>query len=180
MARPDAVIAERKSYANDEQDYADRAAEADAHARNSVAVEVRHHRLRAVRRAASGHWHDQVEELDGPQHREKHREQDRWTEQRQRYPPEYLPAGGAVDMGGLVEVLVDLLQPGDVDHHVEAEVLPHDHHQYGVHGEIAIRENMRRRKSKAGRKPRNQSVFAVVNETPDQPGGNFGEDVGNE
>ncbi len=52
---------------------------------------------------------------------------------------EDLPAGGAVDVRGLVEVRIDLLQAGDVEHHVEAEVLPHHDDEDGVHGEIAAR-----------------------------------------
>ena len=57
--------------------------------------------------------------------------------------PEDLPAGRAVDVRGLVEVAVDLLQAGDVEHHVEAEVLPHDDDQDRVHGEVGLGEHVR-------------------------------------
>ncbi|WP_241002932.1 hypothetical protein [Streptomyces sp. CB01881] len=43
--------------------------------------------------------------------------------------PEPGPAVGAVDGGGLVQVRGDGLQPGEPDHHVEADALPDGHEQ---------------------------------------------------
>ena len=37
---------------------------------------------------------------------------------------------GAVDLGRLEQDLVDALQAGDEQHHVEAEIFPHDHDEH--------------------------------------------------
>src|ERR1700753_2154066 len=48
---------------------------------------------------------------------------------------EPLTGRGAVDPGRLVELGRDRLQPGDVDHHVEADVLPDADDDHGGHGQ---------------------------------------------
>ena len=66
-------------------------------------------------------------------------------EERHRDPPEDLPARRAVDMRGLVQAAVDLLEAGDVEHHVEAEILPDHDDQDGVHGDVGFGEDVGRR-----------------------------------
>ena len=60
------------------------------------------------------------------------RDPDRRAEQRQRHVAEDLPARGAVDQRRLLELARDLLQPGEVEDHVEAEVLPRDRDEQRV------------------------------------------------
>ena len=45
-----------------------------------------------------------------------------------------------VDEGGLAELLGDLLQAGEQEDHVEAEVLPRDHEEQAVENDVGIGE----------------------------------------
>ena len=59
--------------------------------------------------------------IDKPDHR---------PEQRQGDVPEALKRARAVHLGRLEQRLVDALQAGDVEHHVEAEIFPQDDDQH--------------------------------------------------
>ena len=61
-------------------------------------------------------------------------------EQRQRHVAEDLPAARAVDQRCLLELARDLLQPGQVEDHVEAEVLPRDRDEHRVEDDAGVRE----------------------------------------
>ena len=93
-------------------------------------IEKRHHRVGGVERAAAGQRHDDVEQLQRADHRKEDREADHRPEQRQRDVAEALEGAGAVHLRRLEQRLVDALQPGDVEHHVEAEILPQDDDQH--------------------------------------------------
>jgi hypothetical protein len=51
-------------------------------------------------------------------------------------------------------------------------------HQDGAEGPIAAGQNKRRLRAKPTEDCRNQSVFAVINELPNQSSGNLGKNVG--
>ena len=87
-------------------------------------VDVLQDRAGGEVRAALGHDVHLVEDLQRGDHLQHHDQRRGAAEQRDGDPPDLLPRAGAVDRRRLVEVARDLLQPGEVEHEVEAERPP--------------------------------------------------------
>ena len=69
-------------------------------------------------------------------------------------------------------------KPGDVQHHVEAEVFPHDDDQHGGERPILVREQIDGcRPESAGDRGR-EAVIAVEHVSPDQARADIGEHIG--
>src|SRR3954447_8946118 len=134
IAKEPALIGEGERGANREQDHADRAAEPDAHAGEPVGVEEAHHRLGRVRRTALRQRHHHVEELERADDGEEYRQADGRIEVRDHHVAQHLPAGGTVEMRRLHLRAVKALKRRDEEHHMEAEVLPHDNDEDRRHG----------------------------------------------
>ncbi len=60
------------------------------------------------------------------------------AEQRQRDAPGDLPRAGAVDGGGLLQLVRDVLQSGQQQHDPEADVLPRQHHEDGEQHDVHV------------------------------------------
>ena len=133
-----------------------------------------------VERTAAGQRHDDVEELQRADHREEDRQPDHRPEQRQRDVAEALERAGAVHLGGLEQRLVDALQAGDVQHHVEAEILPHDHDQHGDERPILAREQVDGCSPETAGDRGGEAVVAVEHVAPDEARGDVGEHIGQE
>ena len=106
--------------AHDEQDDADRRGVALVADDEPVVVGVGDEHRRRVARAAPGEDEDDVEHLEGVDDVHDEEEERRRAEHRHGDVAEPLPAVGAVEPGGLVELGPDALQTGEVDEHVEA------------------------------------------------------------
>ena len=77
---------------------------------------------------------------------------------------EALPGVGAVETGGLPQFLRDGLQSGEVDDHVEANVLPHAHEHHGRHRPGRVAQDALRRDDPRLREPVGQKSDVRVHE----------------
>src|SRR5437773_328803 len=82
-------------------------------------------------------------------------------------PPALQPLARAVDPGGLVEALRDVLEPGDEDDHVDAEVLQHREQDDGGHGPGGIAERVDRTEPDQREPPVQEAEAGVVEVAPD-------------
>src|SRR5207247_1581663 len=82
-------------------------------------------------------------------------------------PPVPPPSPRAVDPGGLVDALRDVLEPGDEDDHVEAEVLAHREQDDGGHGPGGIAEPVDRTEPDQREPPVQEAEAGVVEVAPD-------------
>ena len=136
----EALVGQRERERDHEHDHRDRARIAELEALEAPVDHVDRHRVRRVHRAAAGHHPHEVEELQRADDAQEDRDADGRAEQRERHVAEHLPAGRAVDDRGLFQLARDLLQAGEVEDHVEAEVLPGDGHEHRVEHDAGVGE----------------------------------------
>ena len=91
--------------------------------------------LGAVVGAALGHVVDQIEEFEGADAVEGEGGDEHRFDEGQCNMQERLRLGGAVDVGGLIQIARDAGDLGHVEHHVLADVLPEGHEGDDDHGQ---------------------------------------------
>ena len=91
-------------------------------------------------RAALGEDVDELEVRGGPDRGEHHRRQEDRAEPRDGDVEELLDDRGAVDLGGLVELLGNRLEPRQERHGVEGRARPDHDRDDAAHGEVRIGE----------------------------------------
>src|SRR6185312_6927222 len=99
------------------------------------------------------------------------READGRAEEGQRHPEEALARRRPVDLGGLEQALVDGLEAGDEEHHVEAEILPDDDAEDGVDGEALVGDRVDGINVEEMGDAGDETEIAIVDEAPDHAGG---------
>ena len=120
----EAELDERRDEDHGEEDERDRGAAPHVPEPEAFLVHEERHRERRVQRAARRHDVRLGEELEVVDRAREADEEHRRREERQRDPPELLPAAGPVEARGLVEGLRDPLQARDEEDRREPEVLP--------------------------------------------------------
>src|SRR5262249_38737825 len=125
-AHDEALVEQRETEADDEDDQGDGGAVAEGEALETVLVHVGCHRLAGVDGTAFGHDPDQIEELERAEGREEDRKADGWTEEWDGDVANGAPVRGAVDEGGFFQFGRDVLQTGEIEDEVETEVFPGD------------------------------------------------------
>src|ERR1700753_2625484 len=95
-------------------------------------------------------------------------------------PPGLLPAAGAVQGRGLVQVARDLLQAGQVEHEVEADRPPHGDDDDRVDGHVRVGQPARGTDPDQVEEPGQHAINRLVDEQPAQGDGRRGQNVGQE
>ena len=146
--------------------------------REAVGVQVRRPVGADHRRRQGAHQLRFVEELERPDDREDHRQQDGWPDGRNLDRPGHPDLAGAIDPGSLVQLGRDGAQSSVQDDHVVADELPvddvDDREEHPV-----WREERRRRRAEVGRDLGERAEVGSVQEAPHQGGDHAGHGVRN-
>ena len=131
-------------------------------------VDVERQRLGRAARAALGEDVDQVEEAEGLDRPEHHRDQQQRPHQRERDPAELEPLRGAVDLRRLVEVLRHRGQAGERDQHDERRPLPGVDDDQRQQREPLLREPLDAVEAEAVEEGVHDAELRVEHELPEQ------------
>src|SRR5215212_331995 len=105
----------------------------------SLLIDIVNQGVGSIDRAALGHHLDDVERLEGVEDGGNTEKKDDRREHRQGDRAKAPPSTRAIDLGRLVEITGDGLQPGEEDHRGKAEVLPDGDDEDGGHRPGRIR-----------------------------------------
>ena len=133
-------------------------------------------------RAAGRHDRDQVVIFEGARDDQNRVDGEDGLDQGEGDALELLPLGRAVDLGRFKELRVDVAHGGELDDHMVADILPHDHDDDHDDGDVLVGEPDLCQASQADELEEcvEQAVIAVINESPGQTDSHTTDDAGQE
>ena len=132
----------------------------------ALLVHQQHHAEGAVGRATLGHHIRLGEHLKIANHGHERHEQEGRPQQRQGEVTELSPGAGPIDARRFIELGRDILQAGDEDDHVEAEVLPHRHENDRWHRPVRVAQPVNRLDPEQAQTVVQQPIARVVEVAP--------------